>query len=176
MARARNAGVIVVCAAGNGVDQVVMPAALDTAIAVAGTTFQSLPWNGSSFGPEVDFSAPAAGIFRANPQRNGIGHGFADGGDGTSYATAITTGAAALWLLRWGSQIDAMYGPGSTRVEAFRQAAMATARKPPGWQPTPFGAGILDIGVLCTDAARALPTMSLAPVPAKIARSPNLVM
>jgi len=175
MAKARNAGVIVICAAGNGVDQVVMPAALDTAIAVAGTTFQSLPWNGSSFGPEVDFSAPAAGIFRANPQPNGIGKNFADGGDGTSYATAITTGAAALWLLRWGPQIDAMYGPGSARVEAFRQAAIDTARKPPGWQPTPFGAGILDIGVLCTDAARALPTMSLAPVPPAIAALPGAI-
>ncbi|MCG2594624.1 S8/S53 family peptidase [Ramlibacter sp. XY19] len=175
MARARSAGVIVVCAAGNGVNEVVVPAALDTAIAVAGTTFQSLPWNGSSFGPQVAFSAPAAGIFRANPQRNGVGKDFADGGDGTSYATAITTGAAALWLLRWGPQIAAMYGPGSARVEAFRQAAMDTARRPPGWQPTPFGAGILDIGVLCTDAARALPTMSLVPVPWAIAATPGAI-
>jgi hypothetical protein len=166
MANARNNGVIVVCAAGNEVDDVVVPAALETAIAVAGTTWQSLPWHGSAFGDAVDFSAPATNIFRADPQRTGVGAQFAGGGDGTSYATAITTGAAALWLLRWGPQISVKYGPGSARVEAFRQAAMATSRKPPGWQPKPFGAGILDIGRLCTDAQAALPNVPMVAVPA----------
>lgn len=167
---ARSRGVIVVCAAGNGVDQVVVPAALESTIAVAGVTWQSLPWGGSSFGPEVDFSAPAANIYRADAQKSGLGQAFADGGDGTSYATAITTGAAALWLLKWRSQIGAKYGPpGSTRVEAFRQAARDTARRPPGWQPTPFGAGILDVGALCSDAAKALPNVTQVPLPVAIA-------
>lgn len=157
LAHARAQGVIVVCAAGNDVDQVVMPAALDSTIAVAGTTWQSLPWAGSSFGPEVDFSAPAANIFRADAKRKGVGKSYEAGGEGTSYAAAITTGAAALWLLRWKDDIAARYGAGAQRVEAFRAAAIASCRKPPGWQPQPFGAGILDIGRLCTDEAVGLP-------------------
>lgn len=160
MAHARSKGVIVVCAAGNHVDPVVVPAKLDTAIAVAGTTWQSLPWSGSSFGPEVDFSAPASGIFRADAQRTGVGSGFAGGGDGTSYATAITTGSAALWLRRWRSEINAKYGRSAKRVDAFREAVRATCRKPPGWQPEPFGAGIIDTGRLCTDLGLALPNIA----------------
>lgn len=157
LAHARAQGVIVVCAAGNDVDQVVMPAALDSTIAVAGTTWQSLPWAGSSFGPEVDFSAPGANIFRADAKRKGVGKAYEAGGEGTSYSAAITTGAAALWLLRWKDDIAVRYGTGLERVEAFRKAAIASCRKPPGWQPQPFGAGILDIGRLCTDEAIGLP-------------------
>lgn len=157
VAYAHSKGVIVVCAAGNYVDPVVAPARLPETIAVAGATWESLPWHGSSFGPEVDFSAPADGIFRPEPQRNGIGTNFADGGDGTSYAAAITTGSAALWLRCWKPQIDAKYGRKGDRVEAFRQATIASCRLPPGWQPQPFGAGIIDTGRLCTDQVTALP-------------------
>ncbi len=157
VADARSAGVIVVCAAGNTVDPVVAPARLPETIAVAGTTWQSLPWYGSSFGPEVDFSAPAADIFRPEPRPSGIASGYADGGDGTSYAAAITTGSAALWLRRWAPQIAAKYGRTAERVEAFRAAAIASCRKPPGWEPQPFGAGILNAGRLCNEAAVALP-------------------
>lgn len=157
VAYAHAKGVIVVCAAGNEVDPVVTPARLPETIAVAGVTWESLPWHGSSFGPEVDFSAPAAGIFRAVPQRSGIGVQFVGGGDGTSYAAAITTASAALWLRRWKPQIDAQYGRTGERVEAFRRAAIASCRVPPGWQPQPFGAGIIDTGRLCTEQATALP-------------------
>lgn len=157
VAHAHANGVIVVCAAGNHVDPVVAPARLPETIAVAGVTWESLPWYGSAFGPEVDFSAPAAGIFRPQPQRDGIGQAFAAGGDGTSYAAAIATGSAALWLRCWSAQIAARYGRTSQRVEAFRQAARASCRLPPGWQTQPFGAGIIDTGRLCTDQVTALP-------------------
>lgn len=157
VAYAHAKGVILVCAAGNHVDPVVPPARLPETIAVAGVTWQSLPWHGSSFGPEVDFSAPADAIYRPDAVPQGIGTQFKDGGDGTSYAAAITTGSAALWLKRWGPQIEAKYGRTANRVEAFRRAAIASCRKPPGWQPQPFGAGIIDTGRLCTEAAIALP-------------------
>lgn len=150
-------GVIVVCAAGNVLDPVVVPARLPQAIAVAGSTWQSLPWHGSSFGPEVAFSAPGAAMFRPDPQPGGIGTAFSDGGDGTSYAAGVTTGTAALWLRRWGAQITARYGRTAQRVEAFRTAAIASCRHPSGWAPQPFGAGILNAGRLCTDSALALP-------------------
>lgn len=157
VAYAHSQGVIVVCAAGNHVDPVVAPARLPETIAMAGVTWQSLPWYGSSFGPEVDFSAPAASIYRPDPVPQGIGTQFKGMGDGTSYAAAITTGSAALWLRRWEPEIATKYGRTGARVEAFRQAAIASCRKPPGWHPTPFGAGILDTGRLCTDPSLALP-------------------
>ncbi len=148
-------GVIVVCAAGNGVDPVVMPAALPQTIAVAGSTWQGLPWGRSSFGEKVDFSAPAADIYRPVAQRNGVGSSFA-ASEGTSYAAAITTGAAALWLRVWAPKIAAKYLTGPQKIEAFRAAARATC-PPSGWPSEPFGAGILDIGALCSDEAKALP-------------------
>lgn len=157
VAHAHAQGVIVVCAAGNHVDPVVAPARLPETIAVAGVTWQSLPWYGSSFGPEVDFSAPAANLYRPEPVPQGIGTHFKSMGDGTSYAAAIGTGSAVLWLCRWRPEIAAKYGRTGARVEAFRQAAIASCRKPPGWHPTPFGAGILDTGRLCTDPSLALP-------------------
>jgi subtilisin family serine protease len=157
LANAYAKGVIVVCAAGNHVDPVVPPASLPETIAVAATTWQSLPWHGSSFGPEVDFSAPGAVITKVVAVRNGTGSEIKGTGNGTSYAAAITSGAAALWLRRWGPQINTRYGRTSRRVEAFRRAAMASCRQPPGWQPEPFGAGIINIGRLCTDVGIALP-------------------
>ncbi len=159
LAHAYAKGVIVVCAAGNHVDPVVPPASLPETIAVAAVTWQSLPWHGSSFGPEVDFSAPGAVITKAMAVRNGTGTEIKGTGNGTSYAAAITTGGAALWLRRWGPQIEANYGRSAKRVEAFRRAAIASCRKPPGWQPQPFGAGIIDIGRLCTEPAIGLPVI-----------------
>lgn len=159
LAHAYAKGVIVVCAAGNHVDPVVPPASLAETIAVAAVTWQSLPWHGSSFGPEVDFSAPGAVITKAVAVRNGIGTEIKGTGNGTSYAAAITTGSAALWLRRWGPQIEANYGRTSKRVEAFRRAAIASCRKPPGWKPAPFGAGIIDTGRLCTEPAIGLPVI-----------------
>jgi hypothetical protein len=157
IAHAHSKGVIVVCAAGNHVDPVVAPANLPETIAVAGVTWETFPWFGSAFGPEVDFSAPASGIFRPQPQREGIGRLFSGGGDGTSYATAITTGSAALWLRCWAAEIQSRYGRTAQRVEAFRRAAAASCRLPAGWHAQPFGAGIIDAGRLCTDRVTALP-------------------
>lgn len=150
-------GVIVVCAAGNHVGQMVPPASLPEAIAVAASTWQDLPWHDSSYGRKVHFSAPGAVITRPDVSDNGIGTGIAGTSGGTSYAAAITTGAAALWLLRYGSKIDARYGTGEKRVEAFRKAAIASCRTPQGWDTTRYGAGILNIGRLCTDDHIGLP-------------------
>ncbi len=147
--RAYEAGVIVVCAAGNYVDPVVAPARLSRTVAVAGVTAKEQPWSGSSFGPEVDFSAPAADLRRADP-RSATKFRYAGGGDGTSYATAITSGAAALWLTYRRQGIAAAYGGLAWCVaEAFRVLARQTARVPNStWQAGAFGSGILDIAAL----------------------------
>lgn len=146
--KAYDAGVILVCAAGNHVNSVVGPAKLERTIAVAGVTRHDQPWSGSSFGPEVDFSAPAADLRRASVDGT-TSFSYGGGGDGTSYATAMSTGAAALWLTHRAADIAAAYPQPWQRVEAFRTLARSTSRVPPGWQPDQgFGSGILDVGAL----------------------------
>jgi hypothetical protein len=146
--RCYDAGTILICAAGNIVNDVVAPAKFPRAIAVAGVAPDDKPWGGSAFGPEVAFSAPSEQIRRAQVKRT-VPKGYAGGGDGTSYATALTTGVAALWLKHRSAEIAQAYTEPWQKIEAFRTLARQTARKPPGWQPDGgFGAGILDAGAL----------------------------
>lgn len=140
-------GVILVCAAGNHVDPVVAPACFSRSVAVGGVTRARQVWSGSSFGAEVDWSAPAADIRRAHVSRTG-GFSFAGGGDGTSYATALTTGAAALWLTYRRAEIATHYTYPWQRVAAFRLLGAQSALRPVGWQDGALGAGILDVHAL----------------------------
>ncbi len=160
--KAYDQGVIVVCAAGNIVDPVVAPAALPRTIAVGGTTQADVPWSGSSFGPQVDFSAPAADLRRASTDRRDR-FSYGQGGDGTSYASAITSGAAALWLAHHHGALQAAYPLPWQRVEAFAMLARTTARQPPGWQPGSFGTGILDIEALLNAPLPDASTLTPAP-------------
>ena len=142
-------GVIVVCAAGNHFpdEQVVFPARLVYTIAVGGTAPGHLPWSGSSYGVQVDVSAPAYPIRRATTQRGGkYIYGV---GEGTSYAAPLVAGTAALWLAHHGGAIDAQYPARWQRVAAFRSLLKSTALVPPnGWPTSTRGAGILDAGKL----------------------------
>ena len=147
VARAYEAGVIVACAAGNYVNSVVSPACLSRTVAVAGVTDTDAPWSGSSYGLEVDISAPAGEVRRASTSRTGKFR-YEGGGDGTSYASAMTSGAAALWLAYHGPAIDAAYPEPWQRVEAFAQLLRATARKPTNWNPGAFGNGVLNVANL----------------------------
>jgi len=155
---AYEAGVILVCAAGQPFSSVISPAHGRRTIAAAGSTVGSIPWGDSAHGPAVDWAAPADAIFRAEVQRNGSAT-YAPDGDGTSYATAITTGAAALWLARHRAALPAAYPQGWQRVEAFKAVARATARRMPHQQPGSFGAGILDIGALLDSPLPAAATL-----------------
>ena len=142
-------GVIVVCAAGNHIpdEQVVFPARLAHTIAVGGTAPGRLPWSGSSYGVQVDISAPAYPIRRATTQR---GSKYVYGvGDGTSFAAPLVAGAAALWLAQHGAAIDVAYPARWQRVAAFLSLLRSTALVPAnGWQSNVRGAGILDAGRL----------------------------
>jgi hypothetical protein len=140
-------GVIMVCAAGNVVQSVVAPARMRRTLVIAGVTSQDVPWSGSSFGPEVDLSAPAADIRNALA-RPADKFTYANDGDGTSYATAMVSGAAALWLSLRRLELASAYPQKWQIVEAFKRAARTTARVPANWQPGGFGTGVLDVRAL----------------------------
>ena len=140
-------GVIFVCAAGQPMRQVVSPAHMRRTIAAAGSAIGSVPWGGSAYGPTVDWTAPAKDLYRANMKKLGVPI-YGGGGDGTSYATAISSGAAALWLARHADALAQKYPNPWQRVEAFKVAAKATSRLMPHQQAGSFGAGILNIANL----------------------------
>ena len=145
-------GVILVGAAGNvPAPWRAYPAAIDRAIAVAGVTRDAVPWSLSTYGPWVDFSAPAKHVMRATTTKstNGYEFGFTDNGFGTTFAAAMTSGAAALWLLAHAKAIRKSYAKPWQRIEAFRLMARRTATVPTNWEPDRgFGAGILNVQCL----------------------------
>ena len=144
--KAYDKGVIMVCAAGQVVTTVAAPARLSRTLAVAGVDRNQAPWTQSARGQTVDLSAPAVQVPVATTRRDGsIGY---DVSSGTSFASAMVSAAAALWLLHRGAAIAARYAQPWQRVEAFTQLVRSTTRQPSGWQPQPFGTGILDVEAL----------------------------
>ncbi len=141
---AYNKGVIFVCAGGQHVAPVVAPASYGRSIAVGGTTSKDQVWAKASLGPQIDWSAPAADIRRATLDSATGPFRYKDNGDGTSYATALSTGVAALWLTHRRAAITHAYTQPWMRVAAFKQIARSTARLPVPWGPGVAGTGILD--------------------------------
>jgi subtilisin family serine protease len=150
--RAVGADIIVLAAAGNCVRTVVWPARYDECIAVGGIGHADLPWRGSCRGSAVDVSAPAENVFRARPDTN-VANGESTKvaqGEGTSFAVALTAGAAALWLAHHGraNLIIEARRRGETLQQMFKRLVMATARRTPNWDSSNFGAGIVDAEAL----------------------------
>ncbi|MHC2390857.1 serine protease [Bradyrhizobium liaoningense] len=95
--KAVRSNVIVLAAAGNCVSEVVWPARYAEVIALGGINEAFKPWRGSCSGPAVAFSGPAEFVLRADAKHPN-GELAVSGGQGTSFATALTAGIAALWL------------------------------------------------------------------------------
>lgn len=91
-------GTILICAAGNTPlpPTVLTPARLLWTLAVAGVGLDGVPWWGSSRGDSVDLSAPADAVGHAETH-SADSYNY-ELGQGTSYAAAMVSGAAALWL------------------------------------------------------------------------------
>jgi serine protease len=144
-----DAGIIVLCAAGNLVEFVVFPAAFEEVIAVAASTVDDKEWSGSCRGPAVDVTAPGAAIWRALTTKKRSGFVFdVERGDGTSFSVAATAGIAALWLSFHGRRVLLdKFGP-SGLAPAFKEYLQRTCRVPPGWDTNNFGAGIVDARTL----------------------------
>ena len=140
--------VIPVAAAGNCVRFVVAPAIYDATIAAAATNIRGTPWKSSSRGRSVDISAPGERVHVARLDSPDNDPTYTERGDGTSFATAYTAAAAALWIAYHGEQaIRDAYGEG-TRKDLFLDMLQRTAHKPDGWDSDNYGSGILDVAAL----------------------------
>jgi type VII secretion-associated serine protease mycosin len=122
--------IVVVAAAGNipgtSVDY---PAAYPGVVAVSGVDRQGNHAPGSIAGPEVQLAAPSVDIVRPT-----VGHGYVTG-TGTSDATAIVSGVAAL--------VRAKYPNLSATEVVHRLTATATDKGPPG-RDNEYGYGIVN--------------------------------
>jgi len=145
--RAYERGIIYVCAAGNVIESVVAPARNPRTIGVGGTTLGGHPWSGSSHGRYVDVCAPADLVRRGTVTRaRKFEYGL---GDGTSFATQMVGGAAALWVAKHGpTTLHQAYPERWQRTAAFLKLLKETARVPPGWDSSQYGAGILQADAL----------------------------
>lgn len=142
---AEKSNVIVVAAAGNKVKTVVWPARYDGVVAVAASNIGSKTWRHSSRGRRVAATAPGESVWCASTERaEGALLDCLITSSGTSYATAMTAGAAALWL---------SYHQSSPKLEAlrqrkalawgFREALKKGYRTVGNWE-SGYGPGILD--------------------------------
>ncbi len=156
-------GLIIVAAGGNCVQPIVVfPANDRNAIALGGSNIDDAPWKGSSRGRRIDVCAPAENVRVARRNPGDPDETLVKPSQGTSFATALTAGVAALWIAHHGR--DAVRAEarrrGTTVNELFRHALRSSARKPtPDWDERRFGAGIVD--------AAALLDLDLARIPAR---------
>jgi serine protease len=140
-------GVIIVAAAGNRYPWTVYPAGYDSVIALAATNCARKPWGGSTSGSQVDLSAPGESVWRAYSHVKGKTLKFdVEPSSGSSYATALTAGAAATWLAYWGrSNLISRYGAG--RIQAVFASLLKSVGHdvPEGWDSANYGVGILEM-------------------------------
>ncbi|MCU0675657.1 MAG: S8 family serine peptidase [Myxococcota bacterium] len=149
--RALEQGIIVVAAAGNFTGRlVVQPSTFDGVVCVAGVTPELEPWGRSARGSRVDISGPSVDVRHARTVETRGEREYRVGlASGTSDATAMVAGAAALWLSLHGKEaLVARYGPaGVPRV--FRELLRTRGyRELPDWPTDRFGPGMLDVDAL----------------------------
>lgn len=127
MQKAGEAGVTVVCAAGNDSGPVNYPAKYPQAIAVSASDNTDKIASFSSRGAEIAVIAPGVNIYST---RRGGGYTTMSG---TSMASPHVAGLAALAV-----------GAGAKTPDQVRKALTGAASKLPGLKPTDQGAGLVD--------------------------------
>jgi serine protease len=137
---------IIFCgAAGNCVHFVVAPGLYPNAVGVAASNFRDEPWLGSCRGPAVDITSPGENVWVARRKKGESGTARVGQSQGTSPATALVAGVAALWLAHHGRDaLIAKYDPVVKLQHVFLHLLRQTARQVPGWDTSSFGPGIVD--------------------------------
>ena len=148
-------GVVVVCAAGNCYPFVVFPAAYSKdrlAVAVAAVGQERKPWAKSARGAAVTVSAPGEDVWGASISEPNDTSGRVKPAQGTTLATSMTAGVAALWIAKHGADtLKAIAKQRKLTVqELFMRAIVHAISKPPEWK------GASDLGDGIVNASRAL--------------------
>lgn len=119
---AYEAGVIVVAAAGQVLGKIVYPGKYRQTISVGGTEPGNRPYFTYGGNNQPDIWAPGKAVWRANSELPDDGkqrYGY-DFGEGTSYATAVVAGLAALFVRHFATELKQKGYVGWHRVELFR--------------------------------------------------------
>lgn len=150
-------GMVVVCAAGNCVGAVIFPARFapqGLTTAVAAVDYQYMPWEKTSSGDTVTVSAFGEAVWGARKSRANGANNFVEPAQGTTLASSLTAGVAALWIAANGgraalkAKADAA---GVTVQKLFNDALVATAYRPAGWARG-MGAGLVNAGAMVSHA------------------------
>lgn len=147
-------GVIVVCAAGNQWKEVIYPGRYNRCVTMGGIAPGMRPWGGSACGKYVDLCGPAQQVRRIKPENFPPGKAAADlyappDGNGTSYATALCAGVAALWLAWHGQdKLNTTYLQPWMKAAAFKRMLRNTSHVPQGWDHDQYGSGIINAEAL----------------------------
>lgn len=144
-------GVVVVCAAGNCWPAVVFPAAyaqMGICTAVAALQPDLRPWARTGRGPEVTIAAFGEHVWGAAKNAPSDPDGGIRASQGTTLATSITAGVAALWVTHHGGRaaLLAKARAAGTTVQAMWVHCLTRGLvKPPVWGgANDLGAGVLD--------------------------------
>jgi len=161
--------VLVVAAAGNYWPRVVFPAGYPECVAVGGCTIAGARWQYSSRNlfpgnRPIDIAAPARCVLHA--AWNATSEPVSGRDHGTSFATALVAGAAALWLQKHGRQALIASLGGRAPLQALFQAHLAATASPGvgDWDVNLDGPGILNLPALLESSTMPIP--SAFPVPA----------
>lgn len=145
------AGLVIVCAAGNCYPNVVFPAAyaaMDICTAVAALQPDKRPWRKTGRGPEVSFSAYGENVWGAAKNKQSDPNNGIRASQGTTLATSMTGGVAALWVAHHGGRavlLQAAQNAGTTVQAMWLHCAKHGMTKPSEWGgATNLGAGIID--------------------------------
>lgn len=149
--RAAAAGIVTVCAAGNCYGPVVFPAKmahLGLATAVAAVDHAYQPWEKTSKGPEVTVSAFGEAVWGARQRAKAASDEVARS-QGTTLASSLTAGIAALWVAHHGPTVlrETAARRGVTVQRLFNEAVQKSAYRPSGW-PRGMGAGLINADAL----------------------------
>ena len=145
------AGVVITCAAGNCWPWVVFPAAYASdglCTAVAALTPELTPWAKSGRGRAVTIAAPGENVWGAAKNKASDSDNGIRPAQGTTLATSLTAGVAALWVAQHGGRValKARADAAGTTVQAmFVHCLTHGLTKPAVWNgANDLGAGVVD--------------------------------